>query len=195
MACKWHGGRRPGPERPTYRSGRYSKDLPSRFLQKYEEAQRDPELLSLRSEINLIDIRLSELVQALDPEGPVVKWQRLLEVAGRPTPDPVTKLEELLAVIYGGSGFNESEWNQVLGAIEKRTKVVESERKRLVEMHQMISVEKLTVLIGAIVETITRNVKDRPSLVAIHDDLRGLLSTGGPVRIRAPDGPPGEENL
>lgn len=61
--CTVHGGLTPaGTASIHYRSGRYSKHLPARLTERYQEAQTDQRLLELREEIALIDSRLSDLL-------------------------------------------------------------------------------------------------------------------------------------
>jgi hypothetical protein len=65
--CYHHGGKSlVGPAVNTYRHGRHSKFLPVRMAAKYQEAQGDPDLLSLRSEIALVDARLADLLSRVD---------------------------------------------------------------------------------------------------------------------------------
>src|SRR4051794_14907848 len=60
--CRMHFGNVPrGMASPHTKTGRYSKDLPTRLLARYEEAMNDPDLLNLSSEIALLGARLSEL--------------------------------------------------------------------------------------------------------------------------------------
>ena len=61
--CNLHGGKTPiGAALPQFKTGRYSKYLPARLAERYHEAERDPELLSLRSELALVQARLAELI-------------------------------------------------------------------------------------------------------------------------------------
>lgn len=67
--CKIHGGDTPvGLAAPNFKTGRYSKYLPTGLAERYIVARTDPELLSLRDEIGLVDTRISEvLTQPSDP--------------------------------------------------------------------------------------------------------------------------------
>src|SRR5918992_3542816 len=65
--CSMHGGKSlVGPAVNTYRSGRHSRYLPVRMAAKYQEAEHDPELLSLRDQIALVDARLADLLARVD---------------------------------------------------------------------------------------------------------------------------------
>ena len=65
--CNLHGGKSlSGLASPTFKHGRYSKHLPSRLSQRYEEAYSNDDFLNLRSEIALTDTRISDLIDKLE---------------------------------------------------------------------------------------------------------------------------------
>src|SRR5579863_9488305 len=62
--CRNHGALSPrGVASPAFKTGRYSRSLPARLVGRYQEAVADPELLSLRDDLALIDSRTSALLQ------------------------------------------------------------------------------------------------------------------------------------
>jgi hypothetical protein len=76
--CRFHGGLTPrGPVSPHFKSGKYSKFLPTRMLARYREAERDPELTSLRSELALVDARLMDLLTRVHSGESGVVWLAL----------------------------------------------------------------------------------------------------------------------
>ena len=83
-------------------------------------------------------------------------------------------------------------WPDVLQLIEQRRKLVESERKRLVELQQVLTLEQAQSMIAAIAESVRRHVSDRAALSAITDDLARLMhgdahrETAGHAAIPAP---------
>ena len=60
----------------TFKTGRYSKYLPDRLVERYEEALNDVELMRLDDEIALVDTKLQDVLERLhqDGEGPGA-WQ------------------------------------------------------------------------------------------------------------------------
>lgn len=140
--CHMHGGKSlGGMASPTFKTGRYSKHLPERLAGKYKEAMRDPNLLDLRSEVALLDIRLGELVEAL-----------------------------------GGNVPDHESWSAIVDLLESRRKLVDSEHKRMVAMHQMISADRAMILLAAVVDVIRRNVEDRQVLAVISSEIRQLAT-------------------
>ena len=140
--CRFHGGKTPrGHALPQTRHGRYSKDLPTYLASRFHESQSDPDLLNLRAEIALIDTRLGELVASLNKE-------------------PDSAEEE-----------PRSPWPAITELTEQRRKLVETERKRLVDMQQMITAEQAAVLIAALTDAVRRHVHDPDILAAISREF------------------------
>src|SRR3954470_5731126 len=61
--CRMHGGKTPrGLASPLTKSGRYSRDLPTRVAARYENALADPELLSVRDDIALLQGAITDVM-------------------------------------------------------------------------------------------------------------------------------------
>lgn len=184
--CSIHGGKSlKGVASPLYKSGRYSKFLPTRLQERYAESVNDPDLLELRTSVALLDSRLEDLIHRVDSGESGEAWalaRRMLEVLkdAMSAGDVATAgaaMKELERIIARGMA-DYAAWHEIGSTLEQRRKMVESERKRLVEMQQFISHEKALLLIGAITEVIRRNVTDRTALAAISLDLTRLMARG-----------------
>src|SRR5881296_2819038 len=76
--CRMHGGRTPrGLANANTRTGRYSRDLPTRLNARYEIALTDPELTSIRKDVALLQAILDDRLAAwadqdADPDGSIV---------------------------------------------------------------------------------------------------------------------------
>lgn len=182
--CMMHGGKTPrGTNNPNFKHGRYSKAIPDRLAARYNEAQNDSQLLELREDIALIDARISDLLVRVDTGESGAAWRRAAEavqafktaqVAGK-VPEMHKHLAVLTDTIEGGNGDSEA-WAEVYAMLETRRKLVESERKRLVEMQQYISTERAMALIAAITDTVKRHVHDRTALLAISQDIMQITN-------------------
>src|SRR5918999_1579701 len=76
--CRLHGGKTPVvPACKQYRSGRYSTYLPERLRERYEQAEGDAKLLSLKSEVALTDARLIDLLARVDTGESGQLWATL----------------------------------------------------------------------------------------------------------------------
>ena len=80
--CRMHGGKTPrGIAHPSFKSGRYSKDLPTNLAARYEESLKSDSLKSLLDDLSLCDLRISELLSRIKekgepPESPI--WKEIL---------------------------------------------------------------------------------------------------------------------
>src|SRR5512137_3225662 len=73
--CHWHGGRSPrGLAHPSTRTGRFSKDLPTRMLANYQAALADPEMLALSEELAVVTAREADLIARVDTGEAGAVW-------------------------------------------------------------------------------------------------------------------------
>jgi len=182
--CRMHGGNaRSGIAAPTYTHGRHSKYMPTRLQPRYAEAQLDPQLLELRSEIALLDARLADLLLRVDTGESGTIWRELAQARtdlivarrGGDAEGQAHAINTMLELIGRGHA-DYAAWHEVLSAIEQRKRIVESERRRLIEMQQTMTVEKAMLLVGAIAGIIKAHVTDPDQLRAISADIRSLVS-------------------
>jgi 23S rRNA-/tRNA-specific pseudouridylate synthase len=167
----------------TYRSGRHSKYLPVRMAAKYQEAQDDPELLSLRDEISLVDSRLLDLLARVDSGESGALWRALRKAhrafKGYQRDKDVGKMHAAFAEMEAclDAGVTDQQlWQEIGEQVELRRKLAESESKRMVALHQVITAEQAMMLVGALTGIITRYVTDKVVLTAITVDLQQLLA-------------------
>ena len=183
--CQVHGAGSPNKGRPGGRPivhGRYSKRLPERLAGKYEEAARDPELLALRDEIALIDARIGELLERIDTGESETAWFKLsrkyADMMEAKSKDDVigfgASLREIGDIIKAGD-HDYYIWHEIEAALEQRRKLTESERKRLVDMQQMITSERAVLLIARIADIIRTHVQDQRTRAIISTELRTLV--------------------
>lgn len=182
--CVIHGGKSAsGAASATFKHGRYSKDLPTRLAQRYHEAQADSELLELREEIALVDSRLADLLLRVDSGEAGHWWKELKRIYGEYQEavgkSDVATMSKRLAELGGSIQSGTSDyhaWGEVYNVIEQRRKLVESERKRMVELGQMISAAAAMVLIARLTEVIQTHVTDKRALAAIAADVGKLIA-------------------
>lgn len=184
--CRMHGAGSPTHGRPGGRPithGRYSKRLPDRLAARYRESQRDPRLLELRDEINLLDARLGELLDHLPTGESGLRWRQVqmafdnmtAVIAGGDAELFRLALDRLSRAVRGGD-HEYQVWQEICQVIEQRKRLVESERKRLVDMQQMITAEHAFGLMTSIAAIIREYVRDGATLAAISTKLRALAT-------------------
>lgn len=168
---------------PAWKTGKFSKFLPTRLLSRYQDALNDSELLALRDEIALLDTRLAELISRVNTEEShssyrslqklYVKFERAMQ--GESDGKKRETLSNLRTAIWDGAA-DYGIWQDIQVIIENRRRVVESERKRLVEMQQLVTSEQAMMLITALSSVIREHVKDRDALSAISNEFIKLAN-------------------
>lgn len=180
QVCRAHGGKSPrGAQSPSFKSGRYSKHIPDRLLEKYETALGDERLLELGEDIALLDVRLRELVENVDTSGQAGDWKTMQELwllyLGEPGGVRQAELSEFIeSCIEEGN-----RWDEIRETLERRRRLVESERKRHAELDQNITIQEGIGLVKLFFELVKQHVSDAGALQAIGEGLNTLLAGGG----------------
>jgi hypothetical protein len=188
--CRFHGGRTPrGPALPQFKTGKYSKFLPARLAALYQTAEKDPELLSLRRELALVDARINELLTRVDTGESSARWASMREAWGdfrrHQADGDIPKMHTALArldAIMERTAEDHLAWREIGEQIEQRRKLAMSETQRLIALRQVITAEQALALMGVLVEIITRHVNDQPTLAQIVADIQALIAQDGPAR-------------
>lgn len=178
-----HGGKTPhGIASPHFKHGKYSKYMPARLLEQYGQSQTDSELLAAREDIALVDARIADVLGRVDTGESGHLWREVRSaykilvqaMRSQDTEAMSMALRELDQLINRGN-TDYAAWNEVLRLLDQRRRLVESERKRLVDMQQMITAERAMTLVALVVEAIRKNVTDRQTLAAIERDLGTII--------------------
>lgn len=201
--CAVHGGKSlRGADQPMFSHGRYSKYLPTRLLGQYQAARNDPDLLAMRDEVALIDARLVDVLARIQTGESPAAWLllgsvvTLLQEAVRSAEDAddvgealerVGDLSGQIDALVRRALSEESAWEHARSLVNQRMKLVESERKRMVDLQQMMTSEQALLLAGALVDTVRRHVADRRVLAAISADVDRILSKSDQGRVLTGD--------
>lgn len=198
----FHGGGRPFQGRPgLYHDprkidriltvNRRSSYLPDTLAAKLQEAENDPELMSLRGDLSLIEVRLSQLLDMVGNDDSKKKWDTLKKMVDNcmfhidqnDTIKATVALRMCLEFI-DRVGKEFSAWDEIFEILELRRKIGESEGNRLVRMNQMISAEDAMKLFDRMIEILQRHIKDPNTYAAIAYEL--AIATGtAPTRVHA----------
>jgi len=182
--CKLHGGMTlRGSDHPRATHLRYSKYAPDKIIEKYEAMMNDPKMLNMREEIALVRARLSELLEGTKEERSDALWDQLNDemgkmrrargrgdIAGLTT--AVTNIERVIE-----RGFNAREaWAEIGDQMDRLSRIVTLERRHIVAMKYLMTVEDVGVLFTQITQIIQVNMRDENERRTAVRDLRGLLS-------------------
>lgn len=187
--CYYHGGTsRVGMLSPVAIHGDRSRVLPTRLIKRFQEALGDSELLALRNDIATVEARLEEVLSQVDSGESGRLWRDLqrahavMQRAQREKNQGALRaaLVDLGDLIERGAS-DRAAWADVLSLMRDKRALVESERRRLVEMQQMITSTEAMTLVSALSESVRTHVKDTEALKGISADLMRLLGRQEPV--------------
>lgn len=185
--CRLHGGRTPSG--PVYR-GKWAamthQYIPEYLRVDFEMALADTARLELGNQLALLDARFAELVRGLGDEAAdpgfralSQKWDQM-ERADR-AGDP-TRAGELFAEIREGvmrAARLEKTWQAIYDLIERRRKLVESERKRLLETSELLTMSQTLGLLTILTDAVFTHVHDTHALDAIWRTFKSLAGVDG----------------
>lgn len=180
--CNLHGGASlKGLDSPVLTHGRHSKYLPARLQERYEEALADPDLISLRDEIALLDTRIAELVSGMDAadsrelwEGVGVAYASLVAARKAKKWDQIDAALKTLGNLVRRGGDIWQTWHEIEDVVDRRRRLVEGERRRLVDLQQYVTAERVLLLFTVVANVITRRINDPDLVEAILGDCRAL---------------------
>ena len=177
--CKYHGGRTPrGENHRSFITGKYSKDLRRDILQDYFTALASGDLLTQSSEIALYDARIAMLLRQASMSRETTEMvvclkqiQETLEQAVITAEGEREKEVHLDRVMLRSIGqtvgtliddlVNERrKWEEVYQVIDNRRKLIESERRAIIDSQRMMTEQQALVLVAALVNIIRKYVID-----------------------------------
>jgi hypothetical protein len=180
--CRMHGGKTPrGPASVHWKTGRWSKFLPSRLLAHYRAARLDPELLSLREEVAVVDARIIDILRRVDTGESGALWrdvhaamtlfeQRQARHDVKGMTEAFTRLQHLIS----RGVADDAAWGEIGTLIDQRRKLVESEQRRVTLAAEVLTREQALAFMGQIVDIVTRHVRDKQVLHAMLLDMQAL---------------------
>jgi hypothetical protein len=198
--CHIHGGETPGGiASPHFKHGRYSKYLPTRILERFQESLEDPDVTSLETELRLLDVRIGEVFEGLDHGESGELWSALtnagravrqIERDAKDVKEPAalellrrdreTAIEMLLTLAEQGLA-DWATWNSVFSLWERRRKLALAQVRRDQVAEQMVPIAEVVAMKYAIAEIIRTHVPDpdqRSAIVAALEQLDTGPSSG-----------------
>jgi hypothetical protein len=192
LRCHKHGGNSvKGLEHHKFKDGtharRYEGVLDPDLLAIFQQRKEDTELLSLRPDISLLDMRV-EILHARSKIGAgIATVASALEAceefiaaqAAKDRDKAIEALQRLLSILRKGVS-EDKDWEKIEElAWTKRARLVEAESKRLVAQSKVDLQEQVMRFVQLLAASIERNVTDPESKQRVKTDLRRLA--GGNV--------------
>lgn len=179
--CRLHGGASlQGAAAGQFKHGRYSRHMPKAMLERLREASSDPELLSLRQEIAVLDVRTGEIIASLSGAESSTAWMKRLRetwqaFTATKNPSEARILGATVAELIDSGASTADAWDAIARMFHHRRKLVESEMRRQVALQQVVTLEQVTTVFEALRVSVQQHVKDPAALRAIQADLVRLL--------------------
>jgi hypothetical protein len=179
--CERHGGATPqGIASPHFKHGRFSRHLPTRIMADYHEYLIDPQRLELDDELSLVRARAVDLVKRVDTGESSHLWRELQRTFGDLT--QAKNGEEQLAVITalgqliqrGASDY--AAWEDVGRQVDRTQRLVESQRKRTMELQHSIPMDQLNFIMTTLLAAIVKYVIDRETRANIQAEFDRAMS-------------------
>jgi hypothetical protein len=183
--CRYHGGlSRKGIDSPTFKTGPYSKYLPKGLLKDYQAAVDDLDLLSLRQEIALADLRLQSLLPRLKAGDGRTLRQRLAETCGAFKSALLAGDEDRARVhgaemdrLFASAAQTEEVWAEMHEAAKHKGELDSREWKRLVDMRQLITAERAMLVVTAIMDCVLRHTPEPQPRLVISNEIYALIAS------------------
>lgn len=200
--CRMHGGKSlSGVASPAYKGAGRSRVVPARWQESYTGAVDDPDLLSLRHDIAIVDASIEELEARLpDTEAEVEAFESFLATFWSmkrfhgeandksSTPEKRQEAEKNFFLAFETAcvlcqevkGYRVSEL-EIMGRTmelrEQRRRLVDTETKRLTAAVQSIRVDSVKAIVWALLDILRREIPDRKLLQRIQDRFRAEFQT------------------
>lgn len=182
--CRSHGGASPrGIASPSYKDGRHSKYLPKRMLGEFIASGQSNEILSMRQDIALVDARIADLLQRVDTGESGQLWRQLREevetlrqALAAQNADQVNEcVVEIQRIVLRGHA-DHAAWSEVMNLVNQRRRLAEAERKRIIDMHQILTAEQALAYMQALATAVRDNVTDFDVLTRIQQRFSELAA-------------------
>lgn len=189
LRCPKHGGKSlKGEVAPAYKDGRYLNRYNGahRLQARMESALADPEYLSLRPELAMIDAMLSERWERLEEGGNDDLWNTLekqfLQFKGAMASGDVRKMRSTISDIEHTVSLGSSEAlarQEIRELIKDRQRLAESMQKTLISLKQTVTVEQTILMLQEVIHIVSGTVSDRKEVSEVMRKIVAVTQRKG----------------
>lgn len=149
----------------NYDKGLFVSSLPARFTELFK-ALEGQEMLDLTEDIKFIHVRILDVLKCVDTGESGERWRQAVGTYKTvreaqslgDTAMMASKLNDLGGILKQGLSDWRA-WDTAVDLVLKKTRVVESQRKRAVESHEMLALSEVTEMMRAQTEALKRAVE------------------------------------
>lgn len=188
--CRMHNGQaQSGAAASNFKTGRYSQDLPTRLLSRYEDLMTDDTLLSLRNDIALLGASIGDELAEIKKAEAEPDIEAFIGMAEKIATDWKTwdwtrmdrEMSQLIEVAKGRRDRQQAMFN-VRGLIRDKAALVAQENKLLEQRESMIPLDQVIILMRAIAGIVRREVRDPDTLRIIEGEFTRVMTTADQKR-------------
>jgi hypothetical protein len=168
---------------PLTKTGRYSRDLPTRVAARYESALADPTLLSLRDDVAVLQAAITDIMGEIKVAESRPDFDAILEsveeIAGNWRTWEWTQMDaelEKLRTLVVNKQSQRAAMREIRELIKEKASLVHQENRMLADREQMITVEQFLMAMRAMGSAVRRIVDDPRVLRSIDVEFRRLAS-------------------
>lgn len=184
--CRMHGGASEpaGPANSNWRHGRASKVrdvLPARFRESFQANVQDPELLSLRPEIAVVDERFYELLKKLDTGESARAWGQVADAAALALGELAEKdgdmdlvvryVKQIQKLVSAGVRYG-SIWTEIQAVAKSTKDLRDTESRRLKDEGAMMAAQDVLGLVHLMMDIIFKHVTDAMVLQNLLEEVK-----------------------
>ena len=164
------------------------KALPNHLREGFLASVKDPEILSIRNELGLVDSRVLELIErittgeSIELINQIVELSRSIQTEVKrtdPDMDHIAEDADELTTLLEGRVNDEKNWADIRDTVESRRKLTETERKLLEMKKAVVDSKQLHAIITILLQSIATHVLPleggRIAVDGVSHDVRKLL--------------------
>lgn len=163
--CQFHGGKQriAAMRKPGTPGKKYDKYMPASLIDKYNEAMDDPDLISLRDSIALVDARIKDTLSHFDEMVPEKYWRDfqslwadfMFAIRTNDTVRQTVLVRQIDAKIQETTAYANM-WDELTNSLDLHRKLVDTEYRRLNAMKSMMPIDEVMRLLA----TVTLSMRD-----------------------------------
>jgi hypothetical protein len=187
--CRVHGGLLPrGKDNNFYVHGRYSSVVPERMQDDILRLLGDVDLLELNDELALLKARVRDVITRVELGESGKTWKALRAqmrahdkaMRAGDVDQQAEALYEIRKLVLDGSRDWDA-WEDVRSVVRDVTKVAESQRRRVLEQHHMITVDAAYAMLDSLVDAVRRSVTDEHTRDLVAAEFSRIVHKPGPA--------------
>ncbi len=182
--CRLHGGMSlSGVAHGRYKHGRYSREIPDDLRERYHRALEDPQLLSIRDDVALMEGRVKQLIERVQTKESSQTWKvarqlsrQYVEAKRNKDVAQMAELSDQLAILVYRGAPDYQVWEDIQRTVDQKARLAKQEEERMAMLDQMMTAEQAMLICFAILNIIRANVDDVKARGRISHEIGKIIS-------------------